>query len=143
MSYGINLLAIGVVVIGLLTVCWHLGTVYKGMFVNILESFFMVNLGVLVTATSFARSSPDPFPERQLAIVSALMSLSFVVFWIIMAYHVHKEFISKKLSLDLFSTACKTFFQSRRNIQQHENHELLAQGENQGNSWHAHKLSPR
>ena len=52
---SINLLAIGAVVIGLLTLTHFTGLIYKKMYLDILEISHILNLGILAVATYYVK----------------------------------------------------------------------------------------
>ena len=100
---GVNLLAIGFAVVGLLTLCWHAGLAYKGTLSSILESFFIFNLGSLTVATTFVRSSPQYRITGQLVVTSIMVGSALVAFCVIVVYETWRNCL-KKANTDRWSS---------------------------------------
>ena len=81
----INLLVIQTVVICLLTLTWQFGSVYKKRTINVLESFFVLNLGLLATWSLFQMGN-------QSLVTCVMVGTVLGVFFLIIAYHVFLQF---------------------------------------------------
>ena len=87
---SLNLVAILITVLVLLLLCWNSRRVYKNYLLSIMESFFLLNLGLLSSFTLFFRSTP---PERRSSVtVNISVGLSFVTFCVILVYHCYQQF---------------------------------------------------
>ena len=70
---SLNLLVIGAVVIGLLTLTHSTGLIYKRMYLDILEISYILNLGILAVATYHVKFAI--VPVTQTAVIPTLQSL--------------------------------------------------------------------
>ena len=85
----INLLITATVVICLLSLNLHLGYAYKTRLLNLMESSFIINLGVLSLWSSFIAKYSTKSAEFQLIITSLMVGLAFIKFMLIFSYHVY------------------------------------------------------
>ena len=87
----INLFAVIIVVLVLIN---NGNRVYKKTWLNLLESFFLLNLGIFSAATLFLKSlSTEGFSvvEKQTILTSIMVGSAFMVFIGILTYHFFKE----------------------------------------------------
>ena len=84
----VNLFAI-IVVVFILLVFWLIaGKVYKKLWMKVLESFFLINLGIFSGATLFLKSLEGfSVVERQAVLTSIMIGGAFIVFIGILACH--------------------------------------------------------
>jgi len=75
---SINRLAIGAVVIGLLTLTHFTGLIYKEMYLDILEISFILNLGILAVATYYVKLAVVPFSQAAVTYIS--VGIAFTTF---------------------------------------------------------------
>lgn len=87
------ILSLCVIMLGFL---WNMGTIYKDNFVNAIESFFIVNLGLLSGWTVFNRYATPRHLIYQQAITYTLVGASFAVFVSIIF---HQIFITMRKKL--------------------------------------------
>ena len=87
---NINLLAVNIVAFLLLALLWQSGGVYKIWMVSVLDSFFLINLGVLSMLTSYNRASKVS-DNKQYAIICVSVGSTFAVFSLILLYHCLKK----------------------------------------------------
>ena len=102
----INLFAIIIVVLLLIK---NGSSVYKKVWLNLLEFFFLLNLGIISLATLFLKSlSTEGFSvvENQTILTSIMIGSAFVVFIGILTYHFFQE-ITKSRLFKRFWTMCK------------------------------------
>ena len=71
------ILSVCVILLGLM---WNAGTIYKDRYINMLESFYIVNLGLLSGWTAYNRFSSTKHFVYQMAISYTLVGASFAVF---------------------------------------------------------------
>ena len=90
-SSALNLVAITITVLVLLLLCWNFRQVYKNYLLSVVESFFLVNLGLLSSYTLFFQSPPLESKHRSVVIVNISVGLSFVTFCIILFYHCYHQ----------------------------------------------------
>ena len=96
----VNLLAICITVSLMTIYCWNVGKVYKRWTLNILESFFILNLGVFATATLFVKSSQTSVPNfQQKILVCVMVGSVFVLFCAILLYHLYQQVMKTCLPL--------------------------------------------
>ena len=87
---SVNLLVIVIFTCVHIISCWNLGTVYKNQFMNILESYFLLSLGVLAGASLYARTG-DAMISKQEAITKSIVGTTFAVFNLILVFHILKR----------------------------------------------------
>ena len=95
----VNLLAICITVSLMMVYCWNVGKVYKRWTLNILESFFILNLGVFATATLFMKSSQTSVPFKQKILACVMVGSVFVLFCAILLYHLYQQVMKTSLPL--------------------------------------------
>ena len=86
---SLNLLAIGAVVIGLLTLTHFTGLIYKKMYLDILEISFILNLGILAIATYYVKLAV--LPVSQAAVTYTSVSVAFTTFVGVLLYHTYQQ----------------------------------------------------
>ena len=84
---SVNLLVIVICTCLHLVFCWNLGTVYKNRLLNILDSYFLLLLGILAGASLYARTD-DVVTNKQEAITKSVIGLAFAVFTLIVVVHI-------------------------------------------------------
>ena len=72
---------------------WQSGGVYKSWIVSVLDSFFLINLGVLSLFTLFNNFSQDP-NSSQYVTISVSVGSVFAVFCLILLYHCLKKLLA-------------------------------------------------
>ncbi len=102
----VNLLITTIMVISLLTLNVNLGYAYKSRLLNLIESSFILNLGMLSLWSGFiAKDSTKSF-ESQLIVTSLMVGLAFVKFILVVSYHVYL-LLKRKEMLQYFNCSCK------------------------------------
>ena len=86
---SINLLAIGAVVIGLLTLTNFTGLIYKRTYLDILEISFIINLGILAVATCYVKLAVVPVSQAAVTYIS--VGIAFTTFVGILLYHAYQQ----------------------------------------------------
>jgi len=88
----LNLFAIVVVVLTLLVFWLIAGKVYKTLWMRLLESFYLLNLGIFSGATLFLKSLEGfSVVERQAILTSIMIGSAFIVFIGILTCHCYQE----------------------------------------------------
>ena len=87
---SVNLLVIVICACVHIVFCWNIGTVYKSRFLNILESYILLSLGVLAGASLYARTG-DAQINKQEAITKSIVGTTFAVFTLIVVFHILKQ----------------------------------------------------
>ncbi len=95
---SINLIVIGILLLFLFVLTWNFGGIYKKWYNEALESFFLVNLGLLTVSTfhvqlESAQSglSSNETNRQQVAVVSILITAALIVFIGIVSVHVYNQ----------------------------------------------------
>ena len=83
----INLFAIIMIVFLIMIYCWNQGNVYKNCILNILESFYMLNLGTFATARMFLKASQRSSQLNQEILACVMVGSVFVLSCTILLYH--------------------------------------------------------
>ena len=65
--------------------------IYKSNFPNVLESFFILNLGILVLATNFIQSLDQDQLQSELIVTCILVSGALLASIVILIFHFHKQ----------------------------------------------------
>ena len=86
---NINLLAISSVAIGLTVVTRYTGAVYRKLYVDFLETSFVVNLGILAIATYYVKLAV--VPVNQAAVVYTSVGVAFSTFIGVVLYHTYLQ----------------------------------------------------
>ena len=86
---SLNLLAIGAVVVGLLTLTHFTGLIYKKMYLDILEITFILNLGILAIATYYVKLAVVPVSQAAVAYTSVGVALTTFVG--VLLYHTYQQ----------------------------------------------------
>ena len=86
---SLNLLAIGAVVVGVLTVTHFTGLIYKKMYLDILEISFILNLGILAIATYYVKLAVVPVSQAAVAYTS--VGIAFTTFVGVLLYHTYQQ----------------------------------------------------
>jgi predicted outer membrane repeat protein len=76
----LNLILVTSMCVVILGLMWNVGTIYKERYINIIESFFLVNLGLLSVWTLFNRYSSSNFFLQQTIVSYTLVGSSLLVF---------------------------------------------------------------
>lgn len=102
----INLLITATIVICLLTLNLHLGYAYKTRLLNLIESSFIINLGVLSLWSSFIAKDSTKSAESQLIVTSLMVGLALIKFVLIFSYHVYL-LLKRREMLQYLKCSCK------------------------------------
>ena len=103
----INLFAITVVVATLLVFWLIAGKVYKTLWMKLLESFFLLNLIILATATLFLKSLEGfSVVKKQAVLTSIMIGSAALVFIGILACHCFQEFTKKSVLFKYVLAKC-------------------------------------
>jgi len=86
----VNLLAITVALFA--TCFWN--RVYKSYFMHIIDSFYLLNLGIFSAATEFMQTS-QIFPQKQEYLTSIMVGSAFAAFCSVLLYHCYQAVKSK------------------------------------------------
>jgi len=86
---SINLLAIGAVVIGLLTLTNFTGLIYKRTYLDILEISFILNLGILAVAIYYVKLAVVPVSQAAVTFIS--VGIAFTTFVVVLLYHTYQQ----------------------------------------------------
>ena len=86
---SLNLLAIEVVVIGLLTLIHFVGLIYKKLYLDIIEASFILNLGILAAATFYVRQVV--VSVSQAAVTYTSVGVAFTTFVGVLLYHMYQQ----------------------------------------------------
>ena len=87
----INLLATIILIFLLLVLLWQSGGVYKIWIISVLDSFFLINLGVLSLVTSYNHKFTKNSDTPQYATICVSVGSGFAVFSLILLYHFLKK----------------------------------------------------
>ena len=82
---NVSLLAIATVMLGLTVMVWLTGKVYKSWYLDALESFFVLNIGILAIATCHTKFVSG----NQNVVTYVSMGTAFVAFLGVLFYHVY------------------------------------------------------
>ena len=105
----INLFAISVVILTLVVFWVIAGKVYKKLWIKLLESFFLLNLGAFAAATLFLKSLEGlSVVQKQAVLTSIMVGSAALVFIGILAYHCFQEVTKKSVLKHIFSK-CSAF----------------------------------
>ena len=88
---SINLLAISSVALGLTVVTRYTGAVYRNLYVNFLETSFILNLGILATATYYVKLAVVPIYQLQAIVVYTSVGIAFATFIGVVLYHTYLQ----------------------------------------------------
>ena len=91
----INLFATIMIVFLIMIYCWNRGNVYKNHVLNILESFYILNLGTFATASMFLKASQRSSQLNQEILACVMVGSVFVLSCTILFYHLLEQ-IKKK-----------------------------------------------
>jgi len=83
----INLFAIVMIVFLIMVYCWNKGSVHKNCILNILESFYILNLGTFATARMFLKASQQSSQLNQEILACVMVGSVFVLSCTIQLYH--------------------------------------------------------
>ena len=83
---SVNLLAVSTVVIVILTWAWMAGGIYENRWLDVLEAFIMLNLGILTAVAYYYKMQVN---ESPVYIIWTSLGVVFLTFIGIMAYHVY------------------------------------------------------
>ena len=99
----INIFTVDLVIFLLLIYLWNTGRVYKKLIWNITESFYLLNLEILSTATLLLKSLGDPSSRKQEIVTDIMVGTAFVVFCSIVLYHFYVCLSSMRLMHTIWS----------------------------------------
>ena len=99
----INLFAVDLVAFLLLIYLWNAGRVYKRLVWNITESFYLLNLEILTTATLLLKSLGESSSRKQEIATDVMVGTAFVVFCAIVLYHFYVCLRSMRLMHTIWS----------------------------------------
>ena len=91
-SPRLNLLFIVTAVTVLLGIMWNLGPIYQKWWVNALESFHLINLGLFAAWTEFNRQGGANFDKNQAIISYLFVGVTFLVFAVVLGCHILAKF---------------------------------------------------
>ena len=94
----LNLEIVFSVCVLLLGVMWNAGTIYKEKYVNVIESFYIVNLGLLSGWTAYNRQDLANYHTDQRIVTYVLIGSAFLVFVCITACNFYSNIRDKCLS---------------------------------------------
>ena len=101
---SLNLMAIGIVVIGLLTLTHFTGFIYKKLYLDILEISFILNLGILAVATYYAKFAV--VPVSQAAVTYTSVGIAFTTFIGVSTWCISNSPILRNNYISLLSDLC-------------------------------------
>ena len=85
----VDLLAITVALFGIFVCFCTAGRPYKSRLMHIIESFYLLNLGIFTAATQFLKTS-QASPEQQQNLACVMVGSAFAGFCVILGYHLYK-----------------------------------------------------
>jgi len=85
----VNLLAIVVALFAIIVCFWNAGRVYKSYLMHIIESFYLLNLGIFTAATQFLQNS-QASPQNQEHLTCIMVGSAFAAFCAVLLYHCYK-----------------------------------------------------
>ena len=85
----VDLLAITVALFGIFVCFCTAGRPYKSRSMHIIESFYLLNLGIFTAATQFLKTS-QASPEQQQRLACIMVGIAFAGFCVILGYHLYK-----------------------------------------------------
>ena len=103
----INLFTVDIGIFMLLIYLWNAGRVYKRLIWNITESFYILNLAILTTATLLLKSLGEPSSTSQEIVTDIMVGTAFAVFCAIVLYHLYVSLRSMRLMRDVWSALKK------------------------------------
>ncbi len=90
---SINLLVLGITMVGLSVWAWNIGSMHRKWYNNALESSFILNLAILGLASYQVKVEGG----NQAAVVYTSVSIAFVTFLGIIAYHVLQQVVKSRI----------------------------------------------
>ena len=87
---SLNLLVIVTAVIGLLTLTHFTGLMYKKLYLDILEISFILNLGILTTATYYVKLAVVPVSQAAVAYTSVGIAFAITLI-VVLLYHTYQQ----------------------------------------------------
>ena len=93
----INLFVVDFGIFLLFVYLWNAGRVYKRVIWNITESFYILNLEILTTATLLLKSLGEPSSTSQEIVTDIMVGTAFAVFCAIVLYHLYVSLRSMRL----------------------------------------------
>ena len=88
---SINLLAISSVTIGLTVMARYTGAVYRKLHVDVLETSFIVNLGILAVATYYVKLAVVRDNQLQATVAYTSVGIAFATFIGVLLYHTYLQ----------------------------------------------------
>lgn len=101
-----NMFAITLVVMGILTIKMYARNIYKQLMVDILEVISLLNLGVLSATLYYLKGKGNI--DSMCKVVNASISISFITFLSILAYHAYLQARKKKFYISIENMLRKT-----------------------------------
>ena len=99
----INLFVVDLGIFLLLIYLWNAGRVYKALVWNITESFYLLNLAILTTATLLLKSLGEPSSTSQEIVTDIMVGTAFAVFCAIVLYHFYVSLRNMRLMSTIWS----------------------------------------
>ena len=103
----INVFTVDLCINLLLIYLWNAGRVYKALVWNITESFYILNLAILTTATLLLKSLEEPSSTSQEIVTDIMVGTAFAVFCAIVLYHLYVSLRSMRLMRAVWSVLKK------------------------------------
>ena len=103
----INLFVVDLGIFLLLIYLWNAGRVYKRLVWNITESFYLLNLAILTTATLLLKGLGEPSSTSQEIVTDIMVGTAFAVFCAIVLYHLYVSLRSMRLMRAVWSALRK------------------------------------
>ncbi len=85
---AVNILVITISTFLIITLFWGVGGVYRNVWLNVLESSFLLNLGILSAATMYSELAYD---QQKPEIIYTSVGIAFATFIGILAYHICQQ----------------------------------------------------
>jgi len=92
----VNLLAITTALFGIFVCIWNVGKVYKIYLVQLIESFYLLNLGIFTAVTQFLQTS-QASPQKQEHLTCIMVGSAFAAFCAVLLYHCYQAIKNKKI----------------------------------------------
>ena len=99
----INLFVVDLGIFLLLIYLWNAGRVYKALVWNITESFYLLNLAILTTATLLLKSLGEPSSTSQEIVTDIMVGTAFAVSCAIVLYHFYVSLRNMRLMSTIWS----------------------------------------
>jgi len=100
----VNLLAITVALFAIIVGSWNSGRVYKSYLIHVIESFYLLNLGIFTAATQFLQTS-QASPQKQEYLTCIMVGSAFAAFCTVLLYHCYQA-VKNKWILQYIHSHC-------------------------------------